>query len=1089
MATRTERVRLVLDDQFSTGAARAATQAALLSRSVDDIGDNADRAGASTERLGRDINVATGAFRKGGADIDVFSGRLKLMAQSAAVLGPALIPLTGAAVPAVAGLASGLGAAAGAAGVAALAFNGVGDALGALNEYQLNPSAESLAALEEEFNRLGPAGAQFVTFIDSIGDDLEQLQRVAGEGMFPGMEQGITDLMTLLPRVSDIVSRIATEMGDLSAMAGRALSTDADWGEFFSYLQTDAAPTLDAFARSAGNVAASFANLMVAFAPLSRDFTRDMLEGSQALREWTANGENLEGFIDYIQSVGPQAADFLDSLVDAIVALTTALAPWGSTVLPIMTAVLDIFTAIASSPIGPPLATAAIAMLAFNKAAAGFGAVMGKVGPSVGSARSSIGQFRADLSTVATTWATAGAATERESKKMAAATDRLKSSMASIGKGAGVMGAVGIAASGAAQGIGLQNTAMLGLAGTMAGPWGAAAGAGVGLMLDFQAAQASAKQAATDFASTLDQQTGALTANSTAWALNSLDADQLQIFKDAGVNIQAMTDAMLAGGQTWEAFRAEMVATNPEFTNSAYGWNFMATEAERAMGAIDGVAESSAAGRKEFQLEKPAKDAAADSTERYAAAARESAAALQAERNAARNTATQFVGLGNSLDDAKVSLGGWLAEMERSARDLERFGANAQRAARRGLDNGLIASLNEAGPAGARRMAQLANATDAEIARANAAWRRGQQAVQNYVNMRVPPKKITVDISSAVSNVAAVQRVIDSLRGKTVTVTTFQKTVYGAGKMASIAAAQGKADGGPIHGPGTGTSDDVPIWASNGEFMIRAAAVDKYGQGFFERLNAMKYAEGGPIHPRGAARFAKGGRVKGFGNERHSPKGWAQVARKLDRYGDRLERAGKNIERSMSRTEKAIDRTTKTLETWNQRRDQLKSQVTSSLTRDWQGGDAGGVWSGDTKAGTAAFAQQQWKQQAADAKQLAATIANLRKNGAGDAFIAEILNSQDPLAAAKMFNQQTKTDMLSSQRLFLDAGRATASAATSTSSIYADEQRKATNELAGLRKDLALLGKQLDRNHDQAERTRKKESAARAASKGARDRR
>ena len=43
--------------------------------------------------------------------------------------------------------------------------------------------------------------------------------------------------------------------------------------------------------------------------------------------------------------------------------------------------------------------------------------------------------------------------------------------------------------------------------------------------------------------------------------------------------------------------------------------------------------------------------------------------------------------------------------------------------------------------------------------------------------------------------------------------------------------------GGAIRGPGTGTSDDVPIMASNGEFMIKAAAVKKIGLPVLEALN------------------------------------------------------------------------------------------------------------------------------------------------------------------------------------------------------------------------------------------------------------
>lgn len=58
---------------------------------------------------------------------------------------------------------------------------------------------------------------------------------------------------------------------------------------------------------------------------------------------------------------------------------------------------------------------------------------------------------------------------------------------------------------------------------------------------------------------------------------------------------------------------------------------------------------------------------------------------------------------------------------------------------------------------------------------------------------------------------------------------------------------EGKAVGGPIEGPGGPTSDDVPIWASNGEFVMRSAAVEKYGPGFMHDVNAGKFAAGGEI--------------------------------------------------------------------------------------------------------------------------------------------------------------------------------------------------------------------------------------------------
>lgn len=60
----------------------------------------------------------------------------------------------------------------------------------------------------------------------------------------------------------------------------------------------------------------------------------------------------------------------------------------------------------------------------------------------------------------------------------------------------------------------------------------------------------------------------------------------------------------------------------------------------------------------------------------------------------------------------------------------------------------------------------------------------------------------------------------------------------------------GHATGGYIRGPGTGTSDSILARLSNGEFVMRAAAVQAYGPDFMAKLNGLqipKFAEGGLI--------------------------------------------------------------------------------------------------------------------------------------------------------------------------------------------------------------------------------------------------
>jgi len=53
------------------------------------------------------------------------------------------------------------------------------------------------------------------------------------------------------------------------------------------------------------------------------------------------------------------------------------------------------------------------------------------------------------------------------------------------------------------------------------------------------------------------------------------------------------------------------------------------------------------------------------------------------------------------------------------------------------------------------------------------------------------------------------------------------------------------ASGGSIRGAGTATSDSIPAMLSNGEYVIKADSVKKYGVGTFDALNAQKFKDGG----------------------------------------------------------------------------------------------------------------------------------------------------------------------------------------------------------------------------------------------------
>ncbi|NEB92453.1 phage tail tape measure protein [Streptomyces bauhiniae] len=126
---------------------------------------------------------------------------------------------------------------------------------------------------------------------------------------------------------------------------------------------------------------------------------------------------------------------------------------------------------------------------------------------------------------------------------------------------------------------------------------------------------------------------------------------------------------------------------------------------------------------------------------------------------------------------------------------------------------------------------------------------------------------ITLPTGGPRAAAAAIQRAIDSVHGKTVGVGVYTTNYYKKvnqgtvnsgpqvpgmhasggliGRYAGGGAVQYIPAGGPVSGPGTGTSDSIPALISNGEYVIKAASVRKYGVAMFDRLNAGRYASGG----------------------------------------------------------------------------------------------------------------------------------------------------------------------------------------------------------------------------------------------------
>ena len=451
-------------------------------------------AGAATESA---MDQADDSGKKASSSIDKLSGRLRILLDTAMVLGPALIPLGTTAAAGVSGLASQFGFAATAGGVFAGSMYGVKDALTAVNKAGLDPTAANLEAARAAMSRLTPEGRSLVYAMRDLGPALTGVRDAGQSAIAPGLIDGMRSIRELLPGLEAGFRSIGATLGGEFAAGAASLNTDR-WQPFIAFLSSNASPALQDMSATAVSLTHALAELWMAMDPINDDFSTGLRDGAAALDAWASGLSRTEGYRDflaYVRETGPQVLDTLGSLANMLLQMGEAAAPLGGPVLRAISGVADAVAMIADSPLGTPLAALAMGFGLVNRAASLAGGSVGDLLSrltTAGAAAAGMGRQVAavpgQLSILATTARTAGATSQRELARANAASAGLRTTMSQVGRGAA--GVLAAAAAMGAFGDSAQqsNAIMLGLAGSMAGPWGAAAGATVGSIMDIKSA-------------------------------------------------------------------------------------------------------------------------------------------------------------------------------------------------------------------------------------------------------------------------------------------------------------------------------------------------------------------------------------------------------------------------------------------------------------------------------------------------------------------------------------------------------------------------------------------------------------------------
>ena len=971
MAVRAESVRLSLDDAgFTSGMIKAASATALLDRNLESLNGSA----VSTRRSVMDaddgiVSLGTSADRSGN-QIDKLSGRLALIAQAAAVLGPALLPIGAVAVPAITGLATAGAAAAVAGGSMIVAFQGVGDAVKAMNEQALNPSAANMEKLREAMAVIGPDAARFVKEFQAFRPVLTDIRDSAAAGWFPGLIESLSDFEAIAPRVANLFEQVGRAGGEMVADAAASFNSDR-WTPFFDFVTAEMPAALTSLGQIVGDLTHGAAEMWMAFDPANDSFLSWMEGVASGFDSWASSAggrEDIAAFLDYVAQTGPQVEEFFVALVGAFTQIAQAAAPLGGPVLSALTGVANAIAAIADSDLGTPIfaglaalslynralaTTAALQKSAFGVAAGGgttaAGSPGGFIGGQVAPMKAAIPSLQ-EFGTVAK-FAGQGAAYASEETLKARESVRgfAAASAPAIAAGAGIA----LAFSGAADGMGLSNTASLALMGTLGGPWGAAIGGAIGLTMDMAAAtdalDAALKSANANLSS------GALTATISDLVTARTELASLQSDYDLGPSVPGgdyfskvvAGPAALKNGiedifgdsdleeRAAEIAQVEQSAARLESTIAA-----LAAATGMTIGPLDGSAASMRELDAVVAANQPRMDELRITMEELttASAIQEQAtsgglfASIFADAPAATGALDGLLGAITGTTDAadaqrQSMLAAANAMREKSAAALGSFDAETR------YREALKAATAQArsNSQGIRGNTDAALANRASLGQLAAAWNNQSNAVKNNVArfresrsafietavamgvpekaardlanriMEIPKSRVTDIRTTGTSESEAllkrVRAAIDALRDRTITVTTNYRTV-GRASSASGGGFEPNvpnvATGGHIRGPGGPTDDAIEARLSNNEYVQRSAAVDYYGVGFMDQVNSLRFpkpsfATGGMLGRPGPALSAP---AQSWGN--FDAATWAD--RQLREFGGSVRWAAASVE-------------------------------------------------------------------------------------------------------------------------------------------------------------------------------------------------
>ena len=396
--------------------------------------------------------------------------------------------------------------------------------------------------------------------------------------------------------------------------------------------------------------------------------------------------------------------------------------------------------------------------------------------------------------------------------------------------------------------------AMRGAAGVLAGPWGLAIGAGITALGIFSAKHAEGKKRVEDMTEAIKADSGALGENARAQAVSVLTANgAIAAAERLGISLETVTDAALGspaaqdalsasldqyavsatqamnagrGGATALTLQQQAAIMLTNATDSQANATVLATEGARRQAEAMGGATYAA-----YQLGSAQSDTAADTKALNDEIAKQ-IGLLEDQATAALDVADAEQRYRDDMRDAKEKLDA-LNDAVRKHGESSKAAKLAQEAYDQSIRDATRSAIDAARKTRDKAVADAEAAGSADsAATANAAYRTELDKLRDKAKKGSALRK---NLNGLIADLDALGK--DRTANVVINIAQRASTINKANRI-DAATAKGKAGGGLVVGYGSGTSDSVPINASNGEFVMKASAVKRIGVGTLSAMNS-----------------------------------------------------------------------------------------------------------------------------------------------------------------------------------------------------------------------------------------------------------